>query len=272
MQKLIFLYLCPNKLLREAVQYANNVIYLQFCSRSLRDKSMRKIHKYSISAAIVALCAMVMVACGGRSHSIKMQDSADSLSYIIGMNIAYNIMQMDSTVRSEQIIAGIADVLEGTPKMTLEEGKFYLLSYMNYDVYERVRKYEEQYLSDLATTDKNIVRTRTGLTYKVKELGDMGKTASHPRDTVAITYTAANMAGVEVDSHEQRADTLRTALNKFDQGLQEGIKLVGEGGEITLWIPSGLAYGSAGDEEKGIKPNEILRYDVKIVEVKRRRR
>ena len=232
---------------------------------------MRKVHKYSISAAIVALCAMVMVACGGRSHSIKMQDSADSLSYIIGMNIAYNIMQMDSTVRSEQIIAGIADVLEGAPKMTLEEGKFYLLSYMNYDVYERVRNYEEQYLKDLAASDNAVVRANSGLTYKVGELGDMGKTINSDRDTVAFTYRVTNMAGKEVDRTEHRADTLRTQVGRLQSGLKEGVKLIGQGGKITLWIPSSMAYGSQGDEQKEIEPNEMLRYELNIVDVKRRR-
>jgi FKBP-type peptidyl-prolyl cis-trans isomerase len=80
------------------------------------------------------------------------------------------------------------------------------------------------------------------------------------------------MAGKEVDPISERPDTLRTALMKFNSGLNEVLKLVGQGGKITLWMPSSLAYGPAGDEEKGIKPNEMLCYEVEIVEVKRRRR
>ena len=168
-----------------------------------------------ISTIIVGLVALVIVACGGPSRSGKLQDSADSLSYIIGMNIAYNIMEMDSTLKASQIMAGISDVMAGEPKISLEDGKFYLLSYMNYDVYDRVKKYENQYLEDLANSDKNIVRTRTGLTYRVNELGDMGNTASHPRDTVAIMYTAKTLAGAEVDALANRPDTLRTTLTKL---------------------------------------------------------
>lgn len=225
-----------------------------------------------ISTIIVGLVALVIVACGGPSRSGKLQDSADSLSYIIGMNIAYNIMEMDSTLKASQIMAGISDVMAGEPKISLEDGKFYLLSYMNYDVYDRVKKYENQYLEDLANSDKNIVRTRTGLTYRVNELGDMGNTASHPRDTVAIMYTAKTLAGAEVDSLANRPDTLRTTLTKLIDGLEEGVKLVGQGGKITLWMPSTLAYGAQGDEQKNIKPNEMLEYEVEIIEVKRRRR
>ena len=228
--------------------------------------------KRIISAAIVGLVAVAVVACGGRSRGDKLLSSADSLSYIIGMNIAYNIMEMDSTINASQVVAGIADAMEGQTKISLEDGKFYLLSYMNYDVYERVKKYENQYLDDMALADKDILRTRTGLTYKVRELGDMGKTASHPRDTVAIIYTAKTLTGVEVDSLTNRPDTLRTTLNKLIDGLEEGVKLVGQGGKVTLWMPSSLAYGAEGDQEKNIKPNEMLEYEVEIVEVKRRRR
>lgn len=216
---------------------------------------------------------LAMVACGGSgSSNIKLENSADSLSYVVGMNIAYNVMKMDSTLRPEVIVAGLSDALQGKEKITLEDGKFYLLSYMNYDVYERVRKYEDQYLTDLAAGDKDIVRTRTGLTYKVGELGNMSNTATHPRDTVAIMYTARNMAGAEVDPVTERPDTLRTTLMKLTEGLSEGVKLVGQGGKITLWMPSQLAYGAAGDDAKGIKPNEMLCYEVEIIEVKRRNR
>ena len=230
-----------------------------------------KISLYSLIATLASVLAMV--ACGGSgSSSVKFENSADSLSYVVGMNIAYNVMKMDSTLRPEVIVAGLSDALQGKEKITLEEGKFYLLSYMNYEVYERVRKYEDQYLTDLAAGDKDIVRTRTGLTYKVGELGNMSNTATHPRDTVAIMYTAKNMAGAEVDPVAERPDTLRTTLMKLTEGISEGVKLVGQGGKITLWIPSHLAYGAAGDEAKGIKPNEMLCYEVEIIEVKRRNR
>lgn len=229
--------------------------------------------KNIIVALVAFVAAIAMVACGGKTGgSGKLEDSADSLSYVMGMNIAYNLMQMDSTLRADAVVAAISDVMSGKPKMTLEDGKFFLLSYMNYDVYERVRKYEEQYLEDLAASGEDIIRTRTGLTYKVGELGNMSNTATHPRDTVTIRYTAYNMAGKEVDLAAERADSVRTTLAKLQNGMAEGVKLVGQGGKITLWMPSELAYGPAGDEQKGIKPNEMLRYEVEIVEVKRRRR
>ena len=251
------------------MRYANN---WYICNSVCKGIDMKHIARYISSVVVAAMASAMVVACGGPSREVAFQDDIDSLSYVIGMNLAYNIMEMDTTLRADKIVEGVRDVLAREPRMTLEEGKFFLLSYMNYSVYERVKKYENQYLDDLAASDKKIERTRTGLTYKVAELGDMGNTASHSRDTVAIIYTARTMAGQEVDPISERPDTLRTTLTKLMDGVQEGVRLVGQGGKITLWIPSSLAYGAAGDEQKGIKPNEMLEYEVEIVEVKRRRR
>ena len=210
-------------------------------------------------------------ACGGGRGSSNMVDSRDSLSYVIGMNIAYNIMQMDSTVNRDVVVAAIDDALRGKERFSLEEGKTYLLGYLNYEVYERVRNYEEQYLVDLAASDGDVVRMPSGLTYKVAELGDMNLTIATERDTVALTYRATNLSGEEVDLEAERPDTLRTRVDKLIKGLQDGVRIVGQGGRLTLWVPSSMAYGSAGDSEKGIKSNEMLRYEVQVVEVKRRR-
>ena len=222
--------------------------------------------------AVVSI-AFMSVACGGSSSSVgKMKSAADSLSYVVGMNIAYNIMQMDSTLVPDVVVEGISDALHNRSKLSFEDARNYFLAYMNYDVYDRVRKYEEQYLSDLVAGDNKVVRTRTGLTYKVEELGDMNNTLSNDRDTVALTYRASRLSGEEVDLAANRDDTLRVVVNKLIPGLREGVKLVGQGGKLTLWIPSSLAYGAIGNDKMGVKPNEILRYEVKIVEVKRRRR
>ena len=228
--------------------------------------------RHSIVICVFAVASLLVAACGGNAkRTFKLEDSADSLSYVVGMNIAYNIMQMDSTMRADAVMAGIEDVLKGTELMSFDDGRMFLLSYMNYDVYERVRKFEEQYLSDLAASDNAVVRANSGLTYKVGELGDMGQMINSDRDTVAFTYRVTNMAGKEVDRAEERADTLRTQVGRLQDGLREGVKLIGQGGKITLWIPSSMAYGSQGDEQKEIEPNEMLRYELNIVEVKRRR-
>lgn len=197
----------------------------------------------------------------------EISNQTDSLSYIVGMNIAYNIMQLDSTLNPAAVARGVNDVLSKREVISFDDARTYFLAYMNFDVYERVKKYEEQYLTDLAKADKDIVRSQSGLTYKVAELGNMSKVVSRDRDSVVISYRVTRMSGEEVDPASNRSEVSRESLRKLIPGLREGVKLIGEGGKVTLWLPSSMAYGSAGDKEKGINPNEMLRYEVELKEV-----
>lgn len=228
--------------------------------------------KQIITALFIASAAMV-VACSGEktSGNATLADEVDSLSYIVGMNIGYNLLQMDSTLRREAVIKGLNDALKGNERIGADEARTFFLAYMNYGVYERVRNYEEQYLTDLEASDKDVQRTRSGLTYKVAQLGDMNNVASSDRDTVSLVYTVTRLSGEEVDPVAERDDTVRMALRDLTSGLKEGVKLIGEGGQITLWIPSAQAFGPEGDEDKGIKPNEMLHYELSLIDVKKRR-
>lgn len=228
----------------------------------------RHIFTILILAAIVALTA-----CGGESKPKKsgLTDQIDSLSYVVGMNIGYNLQKMDSTLRAEAIVKGINDALNGKEKLSVEEARTFFLAYMNYDIYERVRNYEEQYLDDLAASDKSIQRTESGLTYKVHELGDMNNAATNERDTVTLVYRTIHIMNEQNEQPEQ-GDTVRMALRECVRGINEGVRLIGLGGKITLWLPSELAFGAEGNAEQDIAPNEMLCYEIEFIDVKHRRR
>lgn len=82
-----------------------------------------------------------------------------------------------------------------------------------------------------------------------------------------MRYRLTRQDGSLVYSSYDRADTLRSALGDLVVGLQEVMKIVGQGGRVHAWIPSELAYGSGGNEELGIAPNSTLFYEVEVVDV-----
>ena len=56
------------------------------------------------------------------------------------------------------------------------------------------------------------------------------------------------------------------ALNQVIKGWTEGMKFIGKGGKIVLWIPASLAYGEKGAGDN-IGPNEALYFDIELLDV-----
>ncbi|MCP4911323.1 MAG: peptidylprolyl isomerase [Bacteroidetes bacterium] len=96
----------------------------------------------------------------------------------------------------------------------------------------------------------------SGLYYVIEEEGS----AEHPNlySTVTFTYMGYYLNGDEFDSGEY----FTSSLSSLIIGWQEGLQYIGEGGKITMVIPSGLAYGSSGSGPIG--PNEVIAFDVTL--------
>jgi FKBP-type peptidyl-prolyl cis-trans isomerase len=54
--------------------------------------------------------------------------------------------------------------------------------------------------------------------------------------------------------------------------MRELIRIAGTGGVVDAWIPSEEAYGSEGNNEKGIKPDQLLNFEISILNIELRNR
>lgn len=221
---------------------------------------MMKFTKYLV---VVLLFGTLFFSCGKRTAELN--GDADTLSYVIGLNVGKTLFEMDSTLNVEAVCAAIRDTYNGTQKMTMAEARDYYLAEKTYFVHEKARAYQEQYLTDLSKRDRKYVRTRSGVTYKIIRLGDQSHTGSMSvRDTVKIVYRLTDEKGeVIVES-----DTLRDSYRNLVKGLQEVVKLAGNGAHFNAWLPSRMAYDAAGNKELGVKANTLLNYDVEILDIK----
>jgi len=217
--------------------------------------------KISIYIAAAVLFGSMFGSCGKGGG--KLTGDADSLSYVIGLNVGHNLLAMDSTLNVDAVCRAIRDVFAGSQRMTLEEARDYYLAQKTYFIHEKAQAYQERFLADLSKSDRSYVRTRTGVTYKIKTLGDQSIQTMSARDTVRIAYTIRDDAGRTV----RESDTLRAAYRDLINGLQEVVKIAGDGGKFDAWLPSKTAYDTAGNEELGIAPNQLLNYDVEILDI-----
>jgi len=214
-----------------------------------------------IIAAIAAVFAM-MTACNSGGN--RLEDERDSLSYVVGLNVGSELMQLDSTLNVDVVCRAIKDVYAQREKMTIAEARDYYLGQKTYFVHEKALAYQERYLADLSKNDREYVRLRSGVTYKILTLGDQSIQSLISRDTLTLVIAAHNEAGEVLFEN----DTLRSSYNNLLDGLREVVRITGRGGKVEAWLPSPTAYGSLGNPEKGIGPDQLLRYTVDITDIK----
>ncbi len=146
---------------------------------------------------------------------------------------------------------------------------------------EEQRTKDNQLLDDyLAQKKIQAVTTPSGLRYVITQAGK-GPTATDG-DEASIHYAGFNLRGecfdtsIEAVAKEQgRYDSAR-AYNPYKlvvgsspliEGWQEALKLMNKGSKMTVYIPSGLAYGPQRRSAE-IGENEILMFDMEMVDLK----
>ncbi len=98
--------------------------------------------------------------------------------------------------------------------------------------------------------------TSSGIFYVISKPGS----SNHPTvsSTVSVDYKGYLLDGTVFD---QRSN-FSFPLSQVIKGWQEGIPLIGTGGQEILIIPSGLAYG--GSQNAGIPANSVLAFNVTL--------
>ena len=210
----------------------------------------------------VALLCTSLFSCKHSNTSIATEK--DSLSYVIGLSVGQSLIQMDSTLNVDVVCQAIRDVYSSTPKMTMEQARDYYLGQMTFFVHEKAKKYQEQFLTDLRKSNREFVRLRNGVTYRIVKLGDQSVQTLVSRDSLRLAMAIYDQNGNAIVEQ----DTLFSAYRDLMDGLREVLRITGNGGSVDVWVPSSQAYGSEGNAELGIGANQLLNYKIDIVDIK----
>ena len=209
----------------------------------------------------------------------------DSLSYAYGYNIGHDLRDGSVAIQLNSYLKGFQQTRNGEGIMSAEETNEYLQHFFMVTLPEQELAKSEAWLAKMEKKS-GVQKSESGLLYKVVNEGDVSKSATDDRDEVTVHYTGRDRDGKVFDSSifknmpKQRQEMMKTyrpdeagkdspiefGLNQVIKGWTEGMKLIGKGGKITLWIPSELAYGERGTG-RDIAPNAALRFDVELLEV-----
>lgn len=108
-------------------------------------------------------------------------------------------------------------------------------------------------------------KTPSGLYYIIEKTGN-GKHAT-AADKVKVHYKGTLIDGTTFDSSYDRNQPIDFPLSGVIKGWTEGIPYLEEGGKGKLLIPSGLAYGQNAPPGSPIKANDVLIFDVELLEI-----
>jgi len=213
------------------------------------------------------------------------EEERTELSYAFGNDIGFNLSQSGLPLQIAWVTEAMQNVRDNNAKMSQDEVNAYLQYYF---MVKRPAENAEASKAWLEKIEKKsgVKKTESGLLYKVSKMGDESVMAVDSRDVVKVHYTGRTRDGKVFDSSlfknrpkEQQEmlkqqnpegydkdEPIEFPLNRVIPGWTEGMKLVGKGGKITLWIPAELAYGSRG-AGVNIGPNEALEFEVELIDV-----
>jgi FKBP-type peptidyl-prolyl cis-trans isomerase len=123
-------------------------------------------------------------------------------------------------------------------------------------------KLGEAYIESLPNKDK-LTKTTSGLYYEILTPGNPEKMPSNA-DRVKVNYVGSLTDGSVFD---KSTSPVEFNVAGVVPGFSEGLKLIGEGGKIRLYIPGNLGYGMQPPPNSPMKPGSMLIFEAEMVEV-----
>jgi FKBP-type peptidyl-prolyl cis-trans isomerase FklB len=198
----------------------------------------------------------------------------EATGYAVGVDMVRNFKAQGVSFDVEQLIHGLRDASSGA-KLALSDAEVKrLVSELEADVRAKMvaaRKLEAETnlkagTDFLAANAKKpgVTTTASGLQYVVLKAG----TGIKPTDdsSVVANYSGQLIDGTTFDA-SQPGSPATFKVGGVIPGWREALKLMPQGSKWQLTIPAALAYGERG-AGRVIGPNQALRFDVELVEVK----
>jgi FKBP-type peptidyl-prolyl cis-trans isomerase FkpA len=132
---------------------------------------------------------------------------------------------------------------------------------------KRMVRTEDQQIDDFASRyEWKMNKTSTGLRYMIYKKGN-GEAAK--RGMIAtLKFTLRLLNGDLIKSSDEKGPLVfEIGHGGVESGLEEGILLLHKGDHVKFIVPSHLAFGLIGDQEK-IPPGATLVYNVELINLK----
>ena len=222
------------------------------------------------------------------------QAECDKVSYVLGLDAGYNLlyaMRLKFDVNFRWFMQGFYEAMNDAITMNPDQAMAYMQNYITL-IPAKMAAQSAKWLAE-KEQESGVKKCESGLLYKIVEQGDMTRAAKSDEAVVKVHYVGRHQSGVvfdtsrfeeylkpqqiqirrerpqlfDKDGNYINKEPIEFPLNAVIKGWTEGMKLIGPGGKIVLYVPAELAYGAEGSGSS-IVPNEALMFEVELLDVK----
>jgi FKBP-type peptidyl-prolyl cis-trans isomerase FklB len=195
----------------------------------------------------------------------------DTISYIIGADIAHSFAKNDLDLNKDLVFKGFSDGQAKTDTVFTQEQIGAIMMAWQQEMSAKKAAVTEKEMAknvkageDYLAANKvkeGVIVLPSGLQYKVLKAGE-GESPDD-NDVVKVHYTGTLIDGTVFDSSRERGEPIEFPVNGVIAGWTEALKLMKPGAQYMLYIPANLAYG---DKKTGpIPEGSTLVFDVELL-------
>lgn len=224
-----------------------------------------------IFALAICFSTVALLSCEGQKGktSISLKNTADSVSYSIGVSIGANMKKdgLDS-LNLDVLKEAIHSAIKGD-SLLLDAAKSQEVI-QNYLTAKQKQKGDanlEAAKKFLAENKKKqgVIELPDGLQYMVIKEGTGPKPTA--ADTVSVHYHGTLIDGTVFDSSVERGQPAEFPVGAVIPGWTEALQLMHTGSKYKLFIPPALGYGDRSAGPK-ISANSTLIFEVELLSIK----
>lgn len=196
---------------------------------------------------------------------VELTNESDTLQYALGAFIGqWMVKNRFQVTNANLFLGGMNDVLQDKPLAVTDSTiapivSAYQLSNQN----DRNSQMEEQLFESLKGKP-GIGALPNGVHYLVLEEGSGIRPTA--KDSIMINVVGVFPNGTHFEDTRKKGQPIKNITSGLIPGLNTAIQLMPEGSKWRIFIPSALAYGSAGLQNL-IPPYMALIFDIKLEEV-----
>jgi len=195
----------------------------------------------------------------------------DTISYIIGADIAHSFAKNDLSLNKDLVFKGFSDGQAKSDTIFSQEQIGAIMMAWQQEMSAKKAAVTEKEMAknvkageDYLAANKakeGVIVLPSGLQYKILKAGEGESPADN--DVVKVHYTGTLIDGTVFDSSRERGEPIEFPVNGVIAGWTEALKLMKPGSQYMLYIPANLAYG---DKKTGpIPEGSTLIFDVELL-------